>query len=212
MGEQKIMVTAILEFLAGIVISIINAMGYYGIVLAMAIESACITLPSEIIMPFSGYLITDGRFEIFWVVFAGTLGNLIGSVITYWIGVIGGRVFVLKYGKYLLMSRHDLDISEQWFSKYGELTILFTRNMPVIRTFISLPAGIAKMNFFKFCLYTTVGSIPWNFALTYLGMKFGANWRTTLSPIFHKFDIVIGVFIIVGIYLFIKRHIKKDAI
>lgn len=206
------MVTAILEFLAGIIISLINAMGYYGIVVTMAIESACITLPSEIIMPFSGYLITKGRFEMFWVVFAGTLGNLIGSIITYWVGVIGGRAFILKYGKYLLMSRHDLDVSERWFSKYGELTILFTRNMPVIRTFISLPAGIAKMNFFKFCLYTTVGSIPWNFALTYLGMKFGAKWHVTLSPIFHKFDIVIGIVIIIGIYLFIKRHIKKDTV
>lgn len=203
------MVTTILEFLGVIVKSIINAVGYWGISIAMAIESVCIPLPSEIIMPFSGYLISEGRFEIIWVVVAGTIGNLVGSVIAYWVGVVGGRPFLIKYGKYILMSHHDIEVAQRWFNKYGDITILLTRNMPVIRTFISLPAGIAKMNFFKFCFYTTIGSIPWNFALTYLGMILGPKWHTTLSPIFHKFDAVIGVFLAVGIYLFIKRHLKK---
>ncbi len=203
------MVTTILEFLATIVKGMINAAGYCGVGIAMAIESACIPLPSEIIMPFSGYLILEGRFTMFWVVVAGTVGNLIGSVIAYWVGIIGGRPFILKYGKYILMSHHDLEVAERWFNRYGELTIFFTRNMPVIRTFISLPAGIAKMNFAKFCIYTTVGSIPWNILLTWLGMVFGAKWHSTLSPIFHKFDAVIGILLLIGIYLFIKRHLKK---
>lgn len=204
------MVTTILEFLAAIVTSIINALGYWGIGVAMAIESACIPLPSEIIMPFSGYLILEERFTIIWVVAAGTIGNLVGSVIAYWVGVVGGRPFIIKYGKYILMTHHDLEVAERWFNKYGEMTIFFTRNMPIIRTFISLPAGIARMNFFKFCLYTTIGSIPWNFLLTYLGMIFGAKWHTTLSPIFHKFDVVIGIIIVIGIYFFIKRHIHVN--
>ncbi|MFH1563166.1 MAG: DedA family protein [Nitrospirota bacterium] len=204
------MVTTILEFLATIVKGMIDVAGYWGVGIAMAIESACIPLPSEIIMPFSGYLILEGRFTMFWVVVAGTLGNLVGSIIAYWVGIIGGRPFLLKYGKYILMSSHDLDVAERWFKKYGELTIFFTRNMPVIRTFISLPAGIAKMNFVKFCIYTTVGSIPWNILLTWLGMVFGAKWHSTLSPIFHKFDAVIGILLIIGIYLFIRRHLKKE--
>lgn len=209
------MIAKILEFLAAIVVAIINKAGYTGVCLAMTIESACIPLPSEIIMPFSGYLISKGEFVMLWVVVAGTLGNLIGSIIAYWVGVIGGRPFIEKYGKYILMNHHDLEIAERWFNKYGQATIFFTRNMPVVRTFISLPAGIAKMNFFKFCLYTTIGSIPWNFALTYLGMTFGERWHTTLSPIFHKFDIVIGIVIAVGVYIFIKRHLKiirKNAV
>ncbi|MEW6618996.1 MAG: DedA family protein [bacterium] len=205
------MVTKILEFLASIVVAIINAAGYWGIGIAMAIESACIPLPSEIIMPFSGYLISEGRFQIFWVVVAGTLGNLVGSIIAYWVGLIGGRPFILKYGKYILMTRHDMDVAERWFNKYGDLTIFFTRNMPVIRTFISLPAGIAKMNFLKFCLYTTLGSVPWNIALTYFGMIFGAKWHSTLSPIFHKFDVLIGICIIILLYIFIKRHLHHRS-
>jgi len=201
-------VTTILEFLAEIITSIINTIGYYGIALAMTIESACIPLPSEIIMPFSGYLILKGRFTMIWVLVAGTIGNLLGSVIAYLVGTLCGRPFILRYGRYILMTKHDLEIAERWFNRYGELTIFFTRNMPIIRTFISLPAGIAKMNLFKFCLYTTIGSIPWNFLLTYLGMILGTKWHSTISPIFHKFDVVIGILIIIGIYLFLKRHIK----
>ncbi len=202
------MITTILEFLAVIVKNIIDATGYLGVGIAMAIESACIPLPSEIIMPFAGSLVTDGKFTMFWVVFAGTLGNLAGSIIAYWVGAVGGRPFIMKYGRYILLTHHDVDISERWFSKYGEWAIFITRNMPVIRTFISLPAGIAKMNFFKFCLYTTIGSIPWNCGLTYLGMKFGEKYHSLVSPIFHKFDMAIGILLVVGVYIFIRRHLK----
>ena len=202
------MITTILEFLAAIVKNIVDATGYMGVGIAMAIESACIPLPSEIIMPFAGCLVAEGKFSMFWVVFAGTLGNLIGSIIAYWVGAIGGRRFIMKYGRYILITHHDVDVAERWFNKYGEWAIFVTRNMPVIRTFISLPAGIAKMDFFKFCLYTTIGSIPWNCGLTYLGMKFGEKYHSLVSPIFHKFDMLIGILLVAGVYIFIRRHLK----
>lgn len=191
------------------IIDTISYLGYWGIVLTMGIESACIPLPSEIIMPFSGYLVYAGRFNLLWVSVAGALGCVVGSVAAYWAGVWGGRPFIEKFGKYILLSKRDLDTAERWFKKYGDWAIFFSRLLPVIRTFISLPAGIAKMNFSRFVVYTFLGSLPWCFVLAYIGKVLGENWQT-IKGYFRGADVVIVVVIVVGIALFIYRHLKPE--
>jgi len=202
------MVEKILEPIAQWIISVISSMGYSGIVLTMAIESACMPLPSEIIMPFSGYLVTTGRFTLFWTGIAGAVGCVIGSVAAYWVGIWGGRPFLEKFGKYILISNRDLDNADKFFKKYGDLSIFISRLLPVVRTFISLPAGIAKMNFTKFVIYTFLGSFPWCLGLAYVGQVMGANWET-IRVYFRKADILIGVFIVLGVAYFVYRHVKK---
>src|SRR5512136_69803 len=140
------MVTAILEFLARFIISVISSAGYLGIVLLMAIESACIPLPSEVIMPFSGYLVSVGRFKLAWVAVAGALGCNLGSFVAYYVGSLGGRPLVEKYGRYVLITRHDLALADRFFARYGDWAVFVARLLPVVRTFIALPAGIARMN------------------------------------------------------------------
>jgi len=191
------------------IIDTISYLGYWGIVLTMGIESACIPLPSEIIMPFSGYLVYTGRFNLLWVSVAGAFGCVVGSVAAYWAGVWGGRPFIEKYGKYVLLSHRDLDTAERWFKKYGDWAIFFSRLLPVIRTFISLPAGIAKMNFPRFVIYTFLGSLPWCFVLAYIGKVLGENWQT-IKTYFRGADVIIIVVIVVGIALFIYRHLKPE--
>ena len=198
----------LLEFFASFIIKVISTTGYFGITTLMALESACIPIPSEIIMPFSGYLVWEGRFVFWWVVLVGSLGNLIGSILSYLIGIYGGRPLIEKYGKYLLISHSDLDRADRWFLKYGGLAVFFSRVLPVIRTFISLPAGISRMNFIKFCIYTFFGSLPWCFILTYLGVIMNKNWNS-LEVYFHKFDLLIGIIIILGIGWWIWRHAKS---
>ena len=191
------------------IIDTISYLGYWGIVLTMGIESACIPLPSEIIMPFSGYLVYAGRFNLLWVSVAGAFGCVVGSVAAYWAGILGGRPFIEKYGKYILLSHRDLDTAERWFKKYGDWAIFFSRLLPVIRTFISLPAGIAKMNFSRFVVYTFLGSLPWCFVLAYIGKVLGENWQT-IKSYFRGADVVIVVVIVVGIAFFIYRHVKPE--
>lgn len=201
------MFTSLIEFLAGIVITIISTFGYVGVFLAMAIESACIPLPSEIIMPFSGYLVYREEMNLLAVGVAGALGNLGGSLLAYWAGAKEGRPLVEKYGKYILISRHDLDMADRWFARHGNSTVFFTRLLPVIRTFISFPAGMSRMHLGTFCLYTFMGALPWSLALAYIGMKLGDNWDT-LGGYFHKADILIGVVLVAGIAWYVQRHIK----
>lgn len=201
------MFTHLLELLGRLVIFLISSLGYGGVVLTMAVESACIPLPSEIIMPFAGYLVLGGRFNLWLLMFFGALGNLIGSWLAYAVGRYGGRPFLEKYGKYVLLSRHDLDLADQWFIKHGESTVFFSRLLPVVRTFISLPAGIAKMNFSKFTLFTFAGSLPWGLFLAYLGLRLGSRWAE-MRIYFHKFDLLIGVILILGMAWFIKRHLR----
>lgn len=201
------MIAKIIEILAGFIIAGISLMGYWGVGLMMAIESVCIPLPSEIIMPFAGYLVSRGEMTMLGITIAGSLGSVIGSVIAYWIGEYGGRAFIEKYGKYFLITKHDLNLADNFFQKYGSSAIFFSRMLPVVRTFISLPAGIAKMNFSKFITYTFVGSLPWCYVLGYLGKKLGDNWNT-LGVYFHKFDIAIGIVILIGIIWFVKRHLN----
>ncbi len=183
-------------------------MGYGGIVLTMGIESACIPLPSEIIMPFSGSLVSTGRFTMLGVSVAGALGCVLGSVVAYAAGYYGGRPFLEKYGKYIFLSKKDIDNAERWTIKYGQAAIFISRLLPVIRTFISLPAGIARMNFWKFILYTFLGSLPWCWALAYVGKILGDNWDT-LGKYFHQADLVIALLILAGIAFFLWHKFKK---
>lgn len=203
------MIHVILAAISGFIISTISLLGYSGIVLLMAIESACIPLPSEVIMPFSGFLVYDGRFNIWLVALAGAIGCVIGSIIAYWAGRYGGRPLIEKYGKYILISHHDLDLADRWFKKYGDLAIFFSRLLPVLRTYISFPAGIARMRFWHFVLYTFLGSFPWCLGLGYIGLKLGQNWES-LKGYFHGADYIIVALIIIGIVWWIWRHIKQN--
>jgi len=200
---------AIISALSHFIINTISAMGYFGVVLLMAIESANIPLPSEVIMPFSGYLVFTGRFNLFWVAIAGGLGCLWGSLFSYWIGAKGGRPLIEKYGKYILMSKHDLGLTDKWFKRWGSITVFVGRLLPVVRTFISFPAGIAKVNLLTFSIYTFVGSVIWSYFLAWVGLKMGENWDT-LGGYFHRFDLFIGILILAGIAWWIYRHIKHS--
>lgn len=203
-----IMIATVIEVLSRFIIDTINAIGYWGIVLLMAVESACIPLPSEIIMPFSGYLVLSGRFDLWMTGLMGALGCVLGSALAYGAGIYGGRPWLEKYGRYVLLSNHDIELADRWFSRYGEAAIFFSRLLPVIRTFISLPAGVARMPFWRFILYTFLGSFPWCLGLAYLGLELGNNWPS-LRHYFHRFDLVIGILGVTAVIWYIRRHLKN---
>jgi len=202
------MVSTVLERLAAFIIAVISQTGYLGIVLLMAIESACIPLPSEVIMPFSGYLVFTGRFHLLWVGLAGAVGCNLGSLVAYQIGLVGGRPLVEKYGRWLLVTHHDLELADRFFARFGDWAVFIARLLPVIRTFIAFPAGVSRMNQARFHLYTFLGSLPWCLALAYAGMKLGQRWMT-LREYFHRFDAVLGVVIVVGAVWFIHNRWKN---
>src|ERR1700751_833523 len=158
------MTEKILAILAHFIIATISASGYVGVALLMAIESACIPLPPEIIMPFSGYLVHAGRLSLIGVAVAGAIGCNLGSAVAYWIGAAGGRPFIARYGRFVLLNQHDVDCAERFFSKFGALTVFVGRLLPIVRTFIALPAGIARMSQVRFHVYTFLGSLPWCYA------------------------------------------------
>jgi len=195
---------SILSQIASLITKIISGSGYLGVSLLMALESACIPIPSEIIMPFSGFLVASGKFAFLPLVVFGACGNLFGSIIAYVVGVYGGRKFIVRYGKYILLRKKELDKSEKFFAKHGSLSIFFGRLLPIIRTFISLPAGIAKMPFWKFCFYTFSGSLIWSGLLAYIGVLLGRNWQN-IEIYFRKFDWAVGVLLVVGIIYFIYK-------
>jgi len=199
------MITRIISVLSVFIIGVISSVGYLGIVALMAIESACIPLPSEVIMPFSGYLVYSGRFHLLWVATAGAIGCNLGSVIAYEIGFFGGRPLVERYGSYILLSRSELDWADRFFVRWGSPAVFIARLLPVIRTFIALPAGIARMPRLRFHVYTFVGSWPWCFVLAYVGMKLGEKWETDprLKLWFHRFDAVIVVALLAGAAAFL---------
>lgn len=201
-----------LESLANWVISIISGLGYPGVFILMTLESALIPIPSEVTMPFSGFLVTQGQFNFWLVVLAGTLGNLIGSLLAYALGFWGQEVVVRKtirrWGKYLLVTEDELDRAEAWFRKYGDPIVFFSRIMPVIRTFISLPAGIARMNLTKFNIYTVLGSALWSAFLTYIGVALGKNWHS-IGGYFRKFDVLLIALGIIFISWYIYHKIQK---
>jgi len=201
------MLAKLISLLAGFIIAAISTLGYGGIVLLMAIESACIPLPSEIIMPFAGYLVFRGELNLWLVAAAGALGCVLGSLLAYWVGAWGGRPLAEKYGRYILVSPHDLHIADRWFQRRGDIIILIGRLLPVVRTFIAFPAGVARMPMFKFILYTFIGSFIWCWALAWIGMRLGEGWNT-LEPWFHRFDTLIVMLALLVFGWYVWRHIR----
>lgn len=195
----------ILTSLGHFVVTIISAFGYAGVFLAMAIESACIPLPSEIILPFTGYMVFAGRFGFWQAVIAATLGNLFGGLVAYYIGLWGGRPFLKNYGRYLFINEKELAWTERLFDRRGEITVFLGRILPIVRTFISLPAGIARMNLVKMAGYTAFGAFLWCTFLIFVGRKLGENWDS-LKPYFHRADVIVGGIVVLAvIYLILKR-------
>lgn len=205
------MLEKIIAALGGFIIAVISSTGYLGVVLLMAIESACIPLPSEIIMPFAGYLVFKGTLTLLLVATAGALGCNVGSVIAYELGYYGGRPLVERYGSYILLSRHDMEMADRFFARFGSAAVFIGRLLPVIRTFIALPAGVARMPRFRFHIYTFVGSWPWCFALTWVGMKLGEKWNTDprLKYWLHRLDAVIVLLLLAALTWFIRSHWKN---
>ena len=195
----------LLAALSGLVIQIIDGLGYSGIVAAMALESACVPLPSEVIMPFSGYLASQGRFSLWGVSLAGALGCTLGSAVAYAAGAWGGRPFILRYGRYLLISPKDVERADAWFARYGLAATLLSRLLPVIRTFISLPAGVGRVSPGWFLLYAFVGSLPWSWVLAYTGFLLGEHWDR-VGGILHSLDVVIVAGLALGVGWFVWHH------
>jgi membrane protein DedA with SNARE-associated domain len=199
------MTEKILAVLFVFIASLIKATGYAGVAILMGIESACIPLPSELIMPFAGYLVFTGTMKLFWVATAGAIGCNLGSLVAYEIGCYGGRPLVERYGRWILLSRRELDWADRFFLRWGYLAVVIARMLPVVRTFIALPAGIARMPRARFHIYTFLGSWPWCLALAYFGMKMGEHWRE-LGKYLHKFDVVIVAVLGIGFIWFVWSH------
>ena len=195
-------------FLA-IITQVYDTMGWAGVVFLMAVESAAIPFPSELIMPLAGWLLVEAKGGgwpmLFLAGFYGALGNLLGSWVAYGISLKGGRPLLLKYGKYVLLTQHEIDRTEEWFARYGEWAVFFSRLLPVVRTFISIPAGIARMNLWKFSLYTFAGSFPWSLGLAYGGFVLGENWEAMRS-VMRPFDYpILAVIILAGVWFVVQR-------
>jgi membrane protein DedA with SNARE-associated domain len=198
---------AVLDFVQGVY----NSIGWPGVIVMMAIESACIPLPSEVIMPLAGwFLVKEKGLGVEWVFVlgaVGAVGNLVGSLLAYWVGARGGRPLLERYGRYLLISRHDLDLGDRWFARRGDAVVFFSRLLPAVRTFISLPAGVARMNVVRFSLFTLLGCYPFTLGLAYGGYKLGENWER-LRQAMRPFDIPI-VAVAVGLMAwYVWRHYK----
>ena len=202
------MTEKILGILVPWITAVISHGGYVGVALLMAIESACVLLPSEVILPFAGYLVHTGRFQLFWVATAGAVGCNLGSAVAYGVGAWGGRPALERYGRYILLNEHDLERATQFFLRFGAITVFLGRLLPVIRTFIALPAGIARMPQGRFHLYTFLGSWPWCFALAYLGMRLGQAWDTDprLKHALHRLDAVIFIACLAAAAWFVRTH------
>ncbi|HSM94086.1 MAG TPA: DedA family protein [Anaeromyxobacteraceae bacterium] len=205
------MIGRIIETLAVFTTAVISSMGYGGIVLLMAIESACIPLPSEIIMPFAGYLVFKGQFTLHGAALAGAIGCVVGSIPAYYLGQYGGRPLIEKYGRYVLISHRELDLADRLFTRWGQWVVLGARLLPVIRTFIAFPAGVSRMPMGKFIVYTFVGSYPWCWALTWVGQKLGESWSSDprLKAAFHRFDAAIGVVLLVAVVAFVWHKLRE---
>jgi membrane protein DedA with SNARE-associated domain len=198
----------ILGTLMGIIHQCIDLIGYWGVALLMAIESANIPLPSEMILPYAGYLVQQGQMNIHLAALAGAIGCVLGSLPSYWLGYVGGRPWLQKYGKWLLLSEHDLEKAERWTAKFGDWTFFLCRMLPVVRTFISFPAGVFKAPLTPFLALTFVGSLVWSYALVWVGIKFGENLEA-FKHIWHKFDAAIAVVLVVLGVWYVWSHTKQ---
>lgn len=187
----------------------VESLGYAGVVLMMAIESANIPLPSEAIMPTAGILCQQQKMYIHFAALAGAIGCLLGSIPSYFLGMYGGRPFVQKYGRYFLIREKDLEVADKWVDKYGDWAFFLCRMLPVVRTFISFPAGVLKAHFGIFCLFTFLGSLVWCYFLTWVGIKFGEHMEEFVN-IWHKFDFAIVAIVLAGLGYYLYRHLKHD--
>ncbi|NIM92293.1 MAG: DedA family protein [Anaerolineales bacterium] len=202
---------AIIEFLT----ELFHFMGWGGVVGIMALESANIPIPSEVTMPLSGWLLVEDKGgsaldAILLGGFWGALGCTIGSILSYGLGLWGGRPFLYRYGKYLMISPHDLEMADRWFDRWGEWTSFLSRLLPIVRTFISFPAGVTRVRFAPFVVLTFVGSFIWCAALAYGGYVFGANWEE-LRAIMRPFDIPIAIVIVGGFIFYLIHHIRRGS-
>jgi len=199
------------EFLSTYIVNFIASVGYWGIFILMAIESACTPMPSEIVMPFGGFAVQQGHLNFWLVVLAGTFGCLAGSLFAYGVGYYGGRPLLEKYGRYVMITKHDIDRADRWFSNYGTSVVFFARLLPIVRAVISLPAGIAEMDLKKFVVYSFIGSIPYCIALTYMGVIMGNNWNTIENYwVYVDIAMVVGIIAVIA-YVCHKIFVKKDA-
>lgn len=202
------MITDIIVAVTTWITNVIDSMGYPGVALLMAIESAAIPLPSEIIMPFAGFLVESGRFSLFGLAMAGAFGSTIGSLVIYYIAYYGGRRLIAKYEHIIFVSQEDIDIAEKFFHRFRHSSAFLGRMLPVVRTFISVPAGLAKAPIIPFTIGAFVGSFIWSYFLAWLGLKLGSNWHS-LETYFRKVDIVIVVAGVALVIFWIRRHIKN---
>ncbi|MGB9371984.1 MAG: DedA family protein [Halobacteriota archaeon] len=198
----------ILETLSNFVISVIEQFGYAGVFVAMGLESACIPLPSEVIMPFAGFVVWKGELTLIGVALVGTAGCLAVSLVAYSVGAYGGLPLLERYGKYVLIRKSELDRAHTWFERFGEIAVFVSRVLPIVRTFISLPAGVVRMDVKKFSLYTVLGSLPWCFGLAYVGVLLGPHW-SDLEALFRYLDIVViaGIIGLVGYLIYHRKRI-----
>ncbi len=206
------MIATIIERLALFTTAVISAMGYGGVMLLMGIESALIPLPSEIIMPFAGYLAFKGQFTLHGAALAGALGCVAGSIPAYYLGLYGGRPAIERWGRYVLVSRREVEFADRLFARHGQWVVLAGRMLPVVRTFIAFPAGVARMNMARFLLYTFVGSYPWCWGLAWVGMKLGEQWNRDprLQAAFHRFDLAVGVALVAGVAWFVWHKVRTS--
>jgi len=202
------MIHTLLESIGTWIQYVISSGGYFAVAGLMAIESACIPLPSEVIMPFAGSLTAAGPLTLWGVSLAGAIGCVLGSIPAYYLGQYGGRPVIERFGRYLLISHHDLDLADRLFAKHGQGIVFVARLLPVIRTFIAFPAGVARMPMGRFIAYTFIGSLPWCFGLALVGQKLGEHWEA-LKPIFHASDGVIVAVGVVAVGLWIYRHLRR---
>jgi membrane protein DedA with SNARE-associated domain len=208
----------LLDWLTQLIIDNVATYGYWAIFVLMVLESACIPIPSEVTMVFGGALVSatflapELQLDLWWVTVAGTLGNLVGSWIAYWVGYVGGRPFVARWGRYVLIRPHEVERAHDWFERYGEAAVFFGRLLPVVRTFISLPAGVVRMNFWKFTVFTLLGCLPWSFALAWVGYKLGEQWETVervLRPI--SWAVAIAIVAVAGWFVWHRlRTIRAE--
>jgi membrane protein DedA with SNARE-associated domain len=209
------LIEAIDQFVLPFIETLYSRFGYAGVLIAMAIESAAIPLPSELILPFAGWSVSRGLIEpmtgspwTYWgAVIAGVIGNTVGSLASYAVGALGGRPLLERYGRYVLISAHDLEVADRWFARWGDLTVLFSRMLPIVRTFISVPAGVARMPLWRFTLFSIIGAVPWVMLLVWGGMLLGDHWLDVKHNL-RGLDYVVAGVIILGVGLFIWRHLR----
>ena len=202
------MLETILKPITSFVLSVISTWGYAGIVVCMTIESACIPLPSEVIMPFSGYLVTTGRFTLWGVALAGAIGNVLGSWIGYWLGSVGGRPLAERLSRWHVVRVEEYDRADRWLHRHGLQVAFWTRLVPIVRTFVSFPAGAARVPIARFTMYTFVGSYIWSFILAWVGAKFGEHWES-IHEVWRGFDLAVLVALLALFLLWLRSHLKS---